>query len=349
MISETYRKGRASRVDSPIMRLACVVCAGLLACLVLVTSHVAYADESDGSAFRLGFGLAHATAEKSDAFPLVATGDALQYWDQQSDDANGTEAGNPDAAAGSSNGEQNAEGGESESEVEPTSEVVTAYYHDAWYEAGQTDTEGQVDGSQEAEEDGASLGSEDSEEEGDGEDAQVQAEELDSDLNNLGENNLINLQQTPDNSFMYDASIYDLVNGTEQDQRITVQVKGEVVGDPIRAEQNRGKYWITLDSVEEDKEASISVLVDESVLSQIDTYGGYNKTGTILRVKGLFFIACTSHEGIMDIHAETVTVLSNGSVSEDELDLLKFIPGVGLVFFGIVLTLIYRFLAERQR
>ena len=248
-----------------------------------------------------------------------------------------------------------------ENAVEPSSEVVTSYYHDAWYEAGHSDgtvpqsedddaaeTEGSGDASKpDADSEGEEATSED----------ETEGEEpsLDPQLNNLGEGNAIDLQQVPDTSFLYDTTIYDLVNLGASGGRIqTVAVKGEVVGEPIRAAH--GKYWITLDHVDDDevidgnkKEASISVLVDGSTLQLIDTYGGYNKKGTILRVRGTFYYACTSHEGIMDIHAESVSVSDRGETSVDEFDINEFMPGIVLCVIALALTAVYQFLAERQK
>ncbi len=165
---------------------------------------------------------------------------------------------------------------------------------------------------------------------------------------NVGEN-AVNARQTADNSFLYDTSIYELSQADATYQGNTVQVVGEVVGDAIRSEETSGKYWITLESIEGDHESSISVLIDDEELGLIDTYGGYNREGTTLQVRGIFYLACPSHEGIMDIHAETVTLVARGSVSQDTFNLADFLPGLVLVVIGLVLTLVYTYLRERER
>lgn len=168
-------------------------------------------------------------------------------------------------------------------------------------------------------------------------------------LNDLGEDNYVNIQQTPDNSFLYDISIWDLCNADSSYQKTMVQTKGEVVGDPIKAEQNPGKYWITLDAIQGEKEGSLSVLVDQTALNAIDAYGSYSKRGTIIRVKGVFHIACTSHEGIVDIHADTVTALEAGYSKQEELNIDKLYPGLFMCALGAILALGYRMLAEGER
>ncbi len=264
-------------------------------------------------------------------------------------------------ADGSQERGADAEDGEA-NKVEPTSEVVTSYYHDAWYEAGQSDgttppkdEDGESDDAEPEGESGPEndAGSE-SEQDLEADQAGGEEEDLDPDLNDLGDSNTIDLQQLPDTSFLYDTTIYDLVNmGASGARSQTVSVKGEVVGEPLRA--GNGRYWITLDHVDDDendvtrKEASISVLVDEDVLQLIDTYGGYRKNGTVLRVYGTFYYACTSHEGIQDIHADSVEVTQRGSSTADVLDWNAFIPGLVMCGIALVLTIIYRVLSERQR
>ncbi len=161
--------------------------------------------------------------------------------------------------------------------------------------------------------------------------------------------NTVNARQTADNSFLYDTSIYELSQADASYQGNTVQIVGEVVGDSVRAEEDPGYCWITLEAIEEEYESSISVLVPEDVLNLIDTYGGYNRTGTALQVRGTFYLACPSHEGIIDIHAESVTLVSRGSATTDELEWGRFVPGIVLVSAGLLLSLLYRLLRERER
>ena len=60
--------------------------------------------------------------------------------------------------------------------------------------------------------------------------------------------NKVNARQTADNSFLYDTSIYELSQADATYQGNTVQVVGEVVGDAIRSEESRGKYYYAKDS-----------------------------------------------------------------------------------------------------
>ena len=62
--------------------------------------------------------------------------------------------------------------------------------------------------------------------------------------------NTVNARQIADNSFLYDTSIYELSQADATYQGNIVQVVGEVVGESIRAEENPGKCWITLEAIE---------------------------------------------------------------------------------------------------
>ncbi len=161
--------------------------------------------------------------------------------------------------------------------------------------------------------------------------------------------NEIDQQQTTDSSFLYDTTISDLVNSDTSRQGSTVQVTGEVVGDSVSADQDSGKHWITLDAPQGENSGSISVLIDDADLSLIDTYGEYGSRGTMLRVRGTFYMTCPTHEGIIDIHADNVERVEDGYSTPDTLNMDNFIPGALTCAAAVLLMVLYHFLRERQR
>ncbi len=161
--------------------------------------------------------------------------------------------------------------------------------------------------------------------------------------------NVINTQQIPDSSFLYDTSIADLSNADSSFDGQTVQITGEVVGDNIADEQDESMRWITLSSMEDGKSGSISVLMSVDDAKLIDTYGQYGTTGTTVRVKGIFHLACSEHEGLSDVHADTVTIVQKGSIHRDTFDFAQFVPGLVTVGVGLVLLVVFRILRERRR
>ena len=164
----------------------------------------------------------------------------------------------------------------------------------------------------------------------------------------VSENNLMNPQQKPDSSFIYDTSISTLQEADPYLNDQTVQVTGEVVGDRIKAEFDPGFCWIVLQG--DDKlHTEVPVFLDVALTEAVDTYGAYGRKGTTLQVRGTFHLACPDHEGLTDLHADTVSVVSKGYVGEQELNPAAFLPGVVLVAVGLVLLLVFRHMREGQR
>ena len=101
---------------------------------------------------------------------------------------------------------------------------------------------------------------------------------------------------------------------------------GEVVGDRIHAELDAGHCWILLQAVD-GSNAAVSVYMSTSAADLIDTYGAYGRTGTVLQVRSTFNLACRDHEGLSDLHADHVSVVSKGFEQLDEFDPAAMVPG----------------------
>lgn len=160
--------------------------------------------------------------------------------------------------------------------------------------------------------------------------------------------NVVNPLQMPDNSFLYDTSIYDLINADPTYEGSTVQITGEVVGDAVHALEDPGKTWLTLSSTDEKAPGSISVLVDDDDVRLVDTYGAFGTTGTILRVKGTYHLSCGEHEGIMDVHADSVSAVTEGQTYHEEFNFDDFVPGIFVCAVGLVLSIAYYIMRERN-
>lgn len=161
------------------------------------------------------------------------------------------------------------------------------------------------------------------------------------------DSNLVNPQQRPDSSFIYDSSIADLSNADSYYDKQTVQITGEAVGDIIDA--GDGMAWVTLSETSNSSNASVAVLMTRESASHIDTLGRYGTTGTMLQVRGVFHLACSEDQGLSDVHATSVAVVAKGSHHADEFRIESFAPGVGLTVVGFALMALFRYLRERQR
>lgn len=160
--------------------------------------------------------------------------------------------------------------------------------------------------------------------------------------------NEVNPYQLPDSSFIYDTSIAELAGADSYLDGQTVQVVGEAVGDNIRASVDGQHRWITL-MAQDDSGASVTVYAPAHAASLVDTFGEYGATGTTLQVRGTFNLACPQHEGLSDLHADTVSVMRKGSVVEEPFSWKLFVPGAAFVVLGLLFMLVFRILRERLR
>lgn len=161
--------------------------------------------------------------------------------------------------------------------------------------------------------------------------------------------NMVNPQQRPDSSFIYDTEISALSTADTYYDNQTVQVVGEAVGDIINATFDGSYKWVSLSSNEQGVAYSITVYMTDGAAARIDTLGSYGATGTELQVRGTFHLVCPEHEGVTDIHADVVSVVDSGSRHPDAFSLQAFIPGVVAVAIGFALMGVFYHLRERQR
>lgn len=92
--------------------------------------------------------------------------------------------------------------------------------------------------------------------------------------------NVVNVNQMPDSSFLYNTDIADLAGAESFHDTQTVQVTGEVVGDHINDELDSNLCWITLQSTKADDYSLVSVLMTNEQAKLIENYGNYNTDGT---------------------------------------------------------------------
>lgn len=166
---------------------------------------------------------------------------------------------------------------------------------------------------------------------------------------NSAAENVVNPQQLPDSSFIFDTNIADLSSADSYFDKQTVQVVGEAVGDSIAVEGDPDHKWITLMSQDADSNASISVYMTNEQAERIDAFGRYGSTGTMLQVRGTFYLVCPEHNGLTDLHASHVSVVEKGKHHPDTLDIDEFMPGALLVAFGLLVNGMFYWLRERRR
>lgn len=154
--------------------------------------------------------------------------------------------------------------------------------------------------------------------------------------------NHVYVNQLSDSSFLYQTSIADLTQADSYYEGQTVFVQGEVVGDCIKDEIQQQNCWVTLQDADSANPGVVALLMTSEQAKNIDTYGRYGVTGTILQVRGTFHLECKDHQGMSDIHVEEVSALSAGveqapSASPGMLGL-----GIVAVLAGLALLALYR-------
>lgn len=161
--------------------------------------------------------------------------------------------------------------------------------------------------------------------------------------------NVVNVNQMPDSSFLYNTDISELSDAESFHDTQMVQVSGEVVGDRINDETNSKLCWITLQSLNENDSSSVSVLMSREQADLIDRYGNYHVNGTELQVRGMFYLTCPEHEGLSDLHAQEVTVLHTGSDREHTTNPAVLWAAFLAIGIGLLSLFTYRFLRERRK
>ena len=161
--------------------------------------------------------------------------------------------------------------------------------------------------------------------------------------------NTVNVNQMPDSSFLYNTDITELFDAESFHDTQMVQVTGEVVGDCIADETDANLCWITLQSLDEDDSAVISVLMSREQAALIDGYGNYDVTGTELQVRGIYYLSCPEHQGLSDLHAQEVTVVANATERDHEGHPGVIWVAILAVGLGLLLLFVYRYMRERSK
>lgn len=155
-------------------------------------------------------------------------------------------------------------------------------------------------------------------------------------------NNHVYVNQLSDSSFLYQTTIADLAQADSYYEGQTVFVQGEVVGDRINDEMQPDNCWATLQDDDPTNPSVVSVFMTMEQAKNIDTYGSYGVTGTMLQVRGTFHLDCREHQGMSDIHVEEVSALAAGSENKPGMDPKLFGLGIVSVLAGLALLALYQ-------
>ena len=130
-------------------------------------------------------------------------------------------------------------------------------------------------------------------------------------------------------------SINDLIENGKSFDKTNIIITGEAIGEAL----NRGKYtWVNIN----DGTNAIGIYMSAEYANKVSSYGGYDKIGDTLEVKGVFNRACKEHGGDMDIHASGVIIKEKGENKPIDISLeKKVVLSVSTVILIIVGSVYY--------
>jgi len=126
------------------------------------------------------------------------------------------------------------------------------------------------------------------------------------------------------NCYAQPVSSAELINNAKLYDGKRVTFEGEVIGDIMV----RGAYaWINVN----DGQNAIGIWIDRNLTKGITYTGGHRYKGDTVEVTGIFHRACLEHGGDLDIHAQQIKRISQGSVRIEKSDIGKRNLAIGLL------------------
>jgi len=140
----------------------------------------------------------------------------------------------------------------------------------------------------------------------------------------------------PRESFAQGLSSNELLKNTKQYDGKLITYSGEVIGDVMLRKASKASApnaWVNIN----DGENALGVWMDASFAKIINYAGSYKTRGDHLEVTGIFHRACLEHGGDLDIHAQAVRKLTNGSMVQEAANSGKI--NLSFVLLGVLLMI----------
>lgn len=127
----------------------------------------------------------------------------------------------------------------------------------------------------------------------------------------------------------------DLINNSYLYDNEKIYFQAEVIGDIMK----RGNdFWINC----YDGNEAIGIWGKNNILPEIKFLGDYKHRGDQIKIRGIFHRACPLHNGEMDIHAQSITVISQGYYTPHPVQKNKLYSAIILVLITGLLAWYYR-------
>jgi hypothetical protein len=132
-----------------------------------------------------------------------------------------------------------------------------------------------------------------------------------------------------------DLSSNDLIEQAKQLHGKEVVYTGEAIGDPMR---RGGHCWVNVN----DGNNAIGIWLDERQFAVIRTFGSYDATGDVLRIRGTFHRSCPEHGGDMDIHAAAIDLVKGGEALQHPVRVLSLVLAAIFLPASLAVFLLWR-------
>ena len=111
-----------------------------------------------------------------------------------------------------------------------------------------------------------------------------------------------------------------------------VRFSGEVVSEQLRG--GDGHVWLNVLS----EGIAVGVWLPKAEADKVTAFGDWEQDGDMVEIVGVLNEACDQHGGDLDIHGESVTVLTAGTPREHPVAWWKIVPGLaGLAIAYVVM------------
>lgn len=127
----------------------------------------------------------------------------------------------------------------------------------------------------------------------------------------------------------------ELIETAKERDGKTVTYTGEAVTGALTLGEHA---WVNVN----DGANAIGVWCAASQAAAITRWGGYKHDGDRIAVTGIFHRACSEHNGDMDIHAGTMTVMAQGRAVPEDIDKGKALLAIALFVGTFLLVVIFK-------
>ena len=161
--------------------------------------------------------------------------------------------------------------------------------------------------------------------------------------------NEVDTNLLPDSSVLYETTILELASADVFDDKQTVQVVGEAMGEALNITGDPEHKWVTLASLDDRHSSTLIVYMKTSDANLITSFGKYGREGSLVQVQGEFELVSEDHSGISCLEASHVTIMAKGYDIKEIFHKEDYYSGALLISCAVLLALWLRYLRTKGR